>query len=163
MALSLNIGCGNRPLPEHVNIDCNPGPGVDVVAQMWDLPYEAGTVDAIVCVHAIEHVFPYQWPGVLAEWRRVLRSSGQVLVSCPDFAAVARAFTYGTIDIVWARTYLMGTVPPYNSVDYDDPASYHRTLHSARSLAEDFQSFGFEVTSIKHEEWWNLFVLAVRP
>ena len=49
---------------------------------------ESASVDAIYSVHNIEHVFAHEVQHVFAEFFRVLKPSGFVLITCPDLQTV---------------------------------------------------------------------------
>ncbi len=58
--LRLNLGCNRNPKPGFINVDIQPFPGVDVVANLekpW--PWKDGTLDDIVCADLPEHL--RQW------------------------------------------------------------------------------------------------------
>ena len=57
----LHLGCGKTILPDWINLDLAPAPGVDVVAdldacQANPLPFESDTIDEILGRHVIEHI-----------------------------------------------------------------------------------------------------------
>jgi predicted SAM-dependent methyltransferase len=90
-ALKLNLGSGDAPLPGFTNVDALPdAPGVDVVANLFEpLPFADGTAELIYASHVLEHL-PYpDVPRILADWRRVLRDGGRLLVAVPDLDVVA--------------------------------------------------------------------------
>ena len=92
MALKLNLGSGDRPLPGFVNVDALPtARGVDVVADISQrLPFEGGSASVVYASHLLEH-FPHaRTVDVLKEWRRVLEPGGRLLVAVPDLQAIAR-------------------------------------------------------------------------
>src|SRR6516164_3811883 len=60
-----------------------PGPGVDYVANVEDLPHADRSVGTVIAMNTFEHV-PHFWRG-FAEVRRVLRSDGAFLVCCPFY------------------------------------------------------------------------------
>ncbi len=68
---------------DYVGIDMRPGPGVDRVANIEDLPYPDGSVGTVVALSTFEHVRHF-WRG-FEEVRRVLRPDGALLVSCPFY------------------------------------------------------------------------------
>ncbi len=66
---------------EYLGIDVRPGPGVDLVADVEDLPFPDRSVGAVLALNTFEHV-PHFWQG-FEEIRRVLRPDGALLVSVP--------------------------------------------------------------------------------
>jgi predicted SAM-dependent methyltransferase len=85
----LNLGCGPFPLPGYVNIDGLDLPGVDVIADLSEaLPFEDGAV-VIYASHVLEHFATDDVPGRLAEWRRVLREGGSLLIAVPNLDVIA--------------------------------------------------------------------------
>ena len=56
----LHLGCNRHPKPGYINVDIEPFPGVDVVADLerhW--PWEDGSFDEILCADLPEHL--RQW------------------------------------------------------------------------------------------------------
>jgi predicted SAM-dependent methyltransferase len=91
-AMRINLGSGERPLEGWVNVDALPdAPGVDVVADIVEpLPFDSASADALYASHLLEHVSTDDVPGVLAEWRRVLRPGGVLMIAVPDLEVIAR-------------------------------------------------------------------------
>jgi predicted SAM-dependent methyltransferase len=89
--LKLNLGSGTTPIPGFVNIDAlEDAPGVDVVADISArLPFDDGAADLIYASHVLEHFPTDEIPGLLTEWRRVLRPGGALLIAVPDLQVVA--------------------------------------------------------------------------
>jgi len=46
-ALRVNLGCGHIALPDYINVDMRDLPGVDVIAEVDDLPFDKGSVDEV--------------------------------------------------------------------------------------------------------------------
>jgi predicted SAM-dependent methyltransferase len=90
--LRLNLGSGERPLPGFVNVDTLPdAPDVDVVADVTEpLPFADASAELLYAVHLLEHVATDRVPGVLADWRRVLRPGGVAMIAVPDLDTIAR-------------------------------------------------------------------------
>jgi len=81
----LIVGAGSSGrLLEDVDVtttDIQELPGVDVVCDAHDLPFEEGSFDAVIAIALLEHVFD---PGrVESEMRRVLRAGGLVYSEVP--------------------------------------------------------------------------------
>jgi SAM-dependent methyltransferase len=73
-----------RPLfpgKSYTGLDQRPGPGVDVLGDVENLPHADGSVGTVIALSTFEHV-PRFWKG-FEEVYRVLRPEGAFLVSCP--------------------------------------------------------------------------------
>ena len=97
----LHVGCGpkrkdsttrgfNRPEWTELTLDVDQSVKPDIVGSMTDMSaVSAGTVDAIFSSHNIEHLFVHEVAVALAEFRRVLKSDGFVVLTCPDLQGIA--------------------------------------------------------------------------
>jgi SAM-dependent methyltransferase len=85
VALKLNVGCGDHPLPGWVNTDLNPcHPSITRLDATQPFVFPDGYFDYVFSEHMIEHV-PYAGARVmLYECRRVLRPGGKIRISTPD-------------------------------------------------------------------------------
>jgi SAM-dependent methyltransferase len=80
--LSISVGGGpTRIHHEITNININRFPGVDIVADAHELPYEDNSVDFIYCEAVLEHLQHPQKS--VAEMHRVLRPGGKVFAITP--------------------------------------------------------------------------------
>lgn len=60
--------------------------------EIYPLPYEDGTVDAIIASHVLEH-FPHrEVANVLKEWVRVLKPGGELKIAVPDLRKIAQKY-----------------------------------------------------------------------
>jgi SAM-dependent methyltransferase len=93
----LHVGCGGAPLPEwmgkcnETRLDADERCSPDVVATMTNMG-DIGQFDIVFCSHALEHLSPSDVMKALAEFRRVLRPSGAVMVFVPDLEDVKPTF-----------------------------------------------------------------------
>jgi SAM-dependent methyltransferase len=70
-----------------VNVDIQPGPGVDVVTDLEEkLPWEDETVEEVLCVHTIEHI--HNVKPFMQELHRVCKADARAVFKVP----------YGTSD-----------------------------------------------------------------
>lgn len=88
--MRLNIGCGNRRLPGYTGIDAVQRPAADVVAPAHAIPLDDGCAEEVLAVHVWEHFFLWQCDSVLAEWRRLLRPGGRLVLEMPDILKCCR-------------------------------------------------------------------------
>jgi SAM-dependent methyltransferase len=83
--IRLNLGCGHLPIDGYLNVDGRELPGVDIVAEVGDLPFEPGTVARIHSAHLLEH-FPVEELSrrLLPYWFDLLRPGGIFTAVVPD-------------------------------------------------------------------------------
>ena len=93
--LRLHLGCGQRRLPEFVNIDILPSSAVDLLCDSRRLPFPAGSASRIETYHMIEHLPRHAFMEALYEWNRVLQEGSDVVIECPDFEATVREYLAG--------------------------------------------------------------------
>jgi SAM-dependent methyltransferase len=80
VVLNLGSGSGER-YGNAIHVDLFPFPGVDVVADITQLPFADASVDAIICLGTLEHVSNAH--AVVAEMHRILKSGGAVYITTP--------------------------------------------------------------------------------
>ncbi|HEY8572619.1 class I SAM-dependent methyltransferase [Phenylobacterium sp.] len=109
MPTFLHVGCGqkrkdrttagfNGPQWTEVRLDISPDVQPDVIADMTDMsPVDSGSVDAIFSSHNIEHLYIHEVPTALAEFQRVLKPDGFVVITCPDLQMVANFVAGGRL------------------------------------------------------------------
>ena len=69
------------PDKKYLGVDMRPGPGVDCVANVEQLPHKTASVGTVLALNTFEHV-KYFWRG-LDEVHRVLRPDGVLILSTP--------------------------------------------------------------------------------
>lgn len=96
----LHVGCGpkhkdrttagfNNPDWHELRLDIDESVNPDIVGTMTDISAVAdASVDAVFSSHNIEHLYPHEVPVALAEFKRVLKEDGFVVVTCPDLQSV---------------------------------------------------------------------------
>jgi ubiquinone/menaquinone biosynthesis C-methylase UbiE len=81
-SIRLNLGSGNEPLAEYINVDRRLVSGVDVVADVTRLPFRESCATDILASSLLEHFEdPYS---VLDEIHRVLSADGQFAMRVPS-------------------------------------------------------------------------------
>ncbi len=135
-ALRLNLGCGHITLSDHVNVDMRDLPGVDVVADVGDLPFERDSVDEIFSAHLLEH-FPQEAMRrrLLPYWLGMLRPGGMFRATTPDAAAMLAGAGAGTYAFEDFREVVFGA--------QDYAGDYHYNLFTPDSLRELLEEVGF--------------------
>ena len=135
--LKLNLGCGHIPLEGYVNVDRRELPGVDVVADLGDMPFEEGGVQEISSAHALEH-FPQEMlrRRLLPYWRTLLMPGGVFRAVVPDGEAMLAGVAAGSYSFSNFREVLFG------AQDYD--GDFHFNLFTPDSLCGLLEEAGFK-------------------
>ncbi len=134
--LWLELGCGDKPDPERVNVDQRLLPGVDIVASVHSLPLPDDCVTDLRAAHLVEHFTHRHFcDGVLPEWRRVLAPGGVLRLITPDLGAMLRAYWDGRL----AEHDLVHVL--YGGQDYAGDFHYH--AYSVDSLVATLRAAGF--------------------
>ncbi len=85
--LRLNLGSGNEPLADHLNVDLRRVPGVQVVADVLALPFPDDSAALVRASSLLEHFAdPYS---VLDEVHRVLAPGGRFVMRVPALGSVS--------------------------------------------------------------------------
>lgn len=100
MKTFLHVGCGparkdrttkgfNSPGWNELRLDIDESVTPDIVGTMLDMSaVEDASVEAVFSSHNIEHLYPHEVPLALAEFKRVLKEDGFVVITCPDLQSV---------------------------------------------------------------------------
>ena len=138
--LRLDIGGAADPYApdEYTSIDVWGEP--DVRASALDLPFADGSVDGIWASHVLEHIAIADVPRALAEWLRVLRPNGRVIIRVPNFDYVAKYWLTGP-DRGWAESMVFGL--------QTHDGEFHRSAFTTGILRADMEAAGFEVLRVE--------------
>ncbi len=105
----LHIGCGakhkdrttagfNVPEWNEVRLDIDKSVSPDIVASMTDMSVvKTASYDGLFSSHNIEHLYVYEVPLALAEFKRVLKPGGFAVITCPDLQSVCALVAQGKL------------------------------------------------------------------
>jgi predicted SAM-dependent methyltransferase len=160
-ALRINLGSGHIPLDGFLNVDGRPLPGIDVVADVRRLPFDAGEVDEIYSAHLLEH-FPIEelTRSLLPYWFSLLRPGGRFVAVVPDAETMAREFAAGRYSFDDLRLVTFG------EQEYD--GDFHFTMFSHDSLVDLLRRVGFDEvrmaeTGRRNGACYEMEVVACKP
>ena len=133
--LRLNLGCGHIPLAGYLNVDRRALPGVDIVAEVDDLPFGPAEVDEILSSHLLEH-FPQEQLNrqLLPYLIGLLRPGGEFRAVVPDAQAMIQNYANGS--------YPFGSLREVTFGAQDYKGDFHYNMFTPQSLAEVLQASG---------------------
>lgn len=126
-ALRLNVGSGSLAVDGYVNVDVRAIEGVDVVADVGDIPFDDGSVEEVRSAHVLEH-FPEEElrRRVLPHWVAKLRPGGTLRAIVPDAVSMMQAWAEKELTFEDLREVTFG------AQDYE--GNFHFTMFSVDSL-----------------------------
>ena len=177
----LHVGCGMADpakLPAaffpaglwaELRLDIDPGVAPDIIASITEMGVVAqGSVDAVWSAHNLEHLFAHEVALALAEFRRVLRPDGFVLVTMPDLQQVAELVAAGNLEGA-AYISAMGPIAALDMLYGFRPAIAqgnafmgHRTGFTATTLTAHLQRAGFSDVRVQRDGAFALWATGVK-
>jgi SAM-dependent methyltransferase len=177
----LNVGCGyplRQRLHQHfhgpewreIRLDIDPAVRPDVVCSMTDMsPVASQSVDAVWSSHNLEHLHRHEVPNALAEFIRILKPGGLLLVTLPDLQQVAELVAADRLE---EEAYVSpsGPVSPLDmifghtaSLARGYPFMAHKTGFTLRSLQQLLAEAGFVGIRLKRGGAFDLWAAAHKP
>lgn len=99
--LRLNVGCGARVLPGFFNCDIEASPDAprppELLCDAKAIPLPDGCARELMAIHVFEHFYRWQVDAVLAEWRRLLRPGGLLVLELPNLVKCCENYLSGRI------------------------------------------------------------------
>jgi SAM-dependent methyltransferase len=98
-AMRLNIGCGARVLDGFTNCDIQANPNAprppEILCDAKSIPLPDGCAVEVRAIHVFEHFYRWECESVLAEWRRLLRPGGLLVLELPNLVKCCENYLSG--------------------------------------------------------------------
>lgn len=175
----LHVGCGESRIPDvgpgfrsdewsEIRLDIDPSASPDIVSSMLDMPLvPSASVDAVYSSHNIEHLYPHEVPVALAEFFRVLKPDGLLVLACPDLQSLSRLIVEDRLD---QPAYMSpaGPIAPLDVLYGHRPQlaegnlfMAHHTGFTLRTLVDAIRAAGFRsVAGKRRDPYFDLWVVA---
>lgn len=138
--IRLNLGCGRKVKDGWVNVDIVAHPRAprppELLCDLRAVPLPDNHAHEVMAVHVLEHFYRWEVPGVLAEWRRLLKPGGLLVLELPDLLKCARNLLDGKSD---EQTYF----GLYGDPSHEDPYMCHRWGWYPETLRAALADAGF--------------------
>ncbi len=140
--IKIHLGCGKRILPGYINQDIQPFPGVDLLCDLRELPFEDNSVDFMYSCANIEHFGRNEYKGVLAHWFSKLKPGSILRLSTADFeSACERYLETKNLEE------LLGLIVGGQKDDYD----WHGMVYDFDLMKKSLEEVGF--INIRRYNW----------
>ena len=154
---------------KELRLDIDPNVLPDIVNSITDMKnVEDNSVEGLWSSHNLEHLFAHEVPIALAEFFRVLKPKGIVLVAVPDIQAVAVEVAKGNledllytspagpisaIDVLWGFR---------RSISQGNHYMAHKTGFTEASLKKKMEDAGFRMGDIEKTPF-GLLAVGIKP
>lgn len=177
----LHVGCGPKHKDQttkgfnietwnELRLDIDASVKPDIIGTMTDMSAVPDqSVDAIFSSHNIEHLYPHEVPIALAEFKRVLKPKGFVVITCPDLQSVCSLVAEDKLtDAAYVSP--AGPIAPIDILYGHRPAMAkgniymaHRCGFTEKVLINTLREAGFNsVASIRRIGFYDLFAIATK-
>ncbi|MDD5033317.1 MAG: methyltransferase domain-containing protein [Methylococcaceae bacterium] len=175
----LHVGCGPARKPNvgpgflsdewrELRLDIDPAVLPDIVSNMLDMrSVPPASVDGVYSSHNIEHLYPHEVPVALAEFLRVLKPEGLLVLACPDLQSLGHFIAEGRLD---QALYISpaGPIAPLDILYGHRPQlaqgnlfMAHHTGFTLRTLVDAVRAAGFpSVAGKRRETSFDLWIVA---
>src|SRR5690606_32870176 len=100
------------------------------------LPLQAGVAEELHAMHVLEHVYLWEAPAMLGEWRRLLQPGGRLVLELPNILLAAKNLLNGMND-------QMSMWPLYGDWNHRDPYMMHKHGYTPMTLRQLLEGNGF--------------------
>ncbi len=180
MKTFLHIGCGPKHKEQttsgfntsewnELRLDIDERVAPDIIGTMTNISdLSDSSVDAIFSSHNIEHLYPYEVPVALREFKRVLKPDGFAVITCPDLQSVAALIAQDKLTEP-AYTSPMGPIAPLDILYGHRPSiakgniyMAHRCGFTKKVLNATLLASGFASIACSRREhpYYDLWVVA---
>ena len=154
--MKINYACGRRTEDGWYNVDAVHHPRAPRAPDLLftlrfnadgslieQTPLPDGCADVLMACHVLEHFFQWEASHVLAEWRRLLKPGGLLVLELPDIYKAALNMVNGPFTdqmVIW---------PLFGDQSHKDPLMCHKFGYTHQSLTMLLSDCGF--TKIAHK------------
>ena len=133
----IHLGAGDKFWPGFTNIDLVGDQ--DIKCDIMSLEVETGTVDEMQAIHLFEHIPRLDISKALAEWKRVLKLGGLLVLEMPSMDKIAKHIVDGANN---QRLTLLGI---FGDPREKNPYMAHQWCYTNAELKEVLEKSGFSV------------------
>jgi len=151
--------------PDWIHVDIDPRPltaadgtrhRVDVVCDARDIDLPDNYADIVFNSECLEH-FPWrEYPKVLAEWCRIVKSGGIIRVEVPDFLLACQQI------LAWDSLEGDRAMQQIFFAEQLNEFDFHYVGLTPRMLTDDLEKLNFEIVDLKRGADWGWLMVEAR-
>jgi predicted SAM-dependent methyltransferase len=146
--MKINFSCGKQTWPDFYCIDAVAHPKATRAPDLLHtiqfdegflinpIPLGDSCADELHSYHFLEHVYAWEAPALVAEWRRLLKRGGKLILELPNLILACQNLLAGKND-QW------GMWPLYGNQETRDPFMCHRTGYTPATVTKLLADHGF--------------------
>ena len=142
----LHLGSGDSMLSGLINCDLfNPRADLKVDSTHLSI-FDDNSIELIESHHMIEHLSLADTERALAEWHRVLRLRGLLVITCPDLSRIClRWIKYSTLYPLFPRPETLDYIVKMLVGSQEHAGMFHKNAFDARRMSRLLSEHGFKV------------------
>jgi ubiquinone/menaquinone biosynthesis C-methylase UbiE len=155
--MRINVGCGRHILEGWINCDVARSPKAsrdpEILAQATAIPLPDACADEVMGIHIFEHFYFWEAPKALAEWHRLLKPGGLLVLEMPDVKKCAKNLIslIDGEDVKSIASLAMHGI--YGDPGYQDPFMCHRWGWTPKTLRKLLSASGFAKIKEADTQW----------
>ncbi len=157
--IRLNVGAGDKKWPGWTN--CDAYGEQDVLTDCRKLPFDADHADEIQAIHFVEHIPRMEVDNMIADWHRVLKRGGKLVIEVPCLDKIAQMIVDGEKNL---RMTVLGL---FGDPRDPRPGMMHAWAYSKKELVDIVIQAGFkDVQCVEpkfHHPQRDMRVEAIKP
>jgi len=139
-----------------VNIDVARSPKAprapEILAEAKKIPLPDGCADELMVIHGFEHIYRWECEITVAEWRRLLKPNGRLILELPDlYKCCQNVLTGYTINNRTPEEFSLWGL--YGDPSHNDPFMCHRWGWTPKTLRQFLQLNGFHTITDAATQW----------
>lgn len=156
----VNVGAGMDIRDDYINLDHRALEGIDVVADVLDMPFREGTLQEVFTSHVVEHFVQKDLEKILQYWFALLKKGGSLRIITPNIEDMAKKYAVGEVSWEEFRSVALG------GQDYASDYHYnHFSIQSMQALISRVlpeAKFSVVAASRRNGECFEMEVLVTR-
>lgn len=130
------------------------------------LPFPDGHADRAAAIHVFEHFYLWQTPALLAEWKRVLKPGGKLVLELPCMDYVIGHIAMRMAKGEKPQAY-MSWLPLWGDPRYKSPAMAHKWGYFKGDIVQALTNAGFKDVRLEEARYHfphrDMRVSAIKP